>query len=84
MSSRDYARTQIDTLPDSIIEKVIEYISFQKFNHGMYDSDTDYLTSVPGMVDKIKSGMNTPLSECVPLSEVWDIVKVTSMWTHYE
>jgi len=71
MSTRDYARTQIDTLPENIIEKVVEFISFQKFNHGMYDNDTDYLKSIPGMADKIKSGMSTPLSECVSLSEVW-------------
>jgi len=71
MSSRDYAKTQIDTLPDNIIEKVVEFISFQKFSNGIYDNDNDYLNSVPGMVDKIKAGMNTSLDECVPLSEVW-------------
>ena len=71
MSDRDYLKTQIDTLPEDVVEKVIEFISFQKFIIGMYDNDTDYLNSVPGMADKIKAGMNTPLSECVPVSEVW-------------
>jgi hypothetical protein len=71
MSGRDYAKTQIDTLPDDIIEKVIEFISFQKYTIGMFDNDTDYLKSIPGMADKIKAGMSTPLSECVPMSEVW-------------
>ena len=71
MSGREYVKTQIDTLPDDVIEKVIEFISFQKFSIGMFDNDTDYLSSIPGMVDKIKAGMNTPLSECVPMSEVW-------------
>ena len=70
MSSRDYAKTQIDTLPEDVIEKVIEFISFQKFNIGLYD-DTDYLNSIPGMAEKIKKGIQTPLSECVSLSEVW-------------
>ena len=36
-----------------------------------FDNDTDYLMSVPGMVEKIKEGGNTPLSECVPMSEAW-------------
>ena len=36
-----------------------------------FDNDTDYLMSVPGMADKIKGGLNTPLTECVSLSEVW-------------
>ena len=71
MSGREYVKTQIDTLPDDVIEKVIEFISFQKFSIGMFDNDTDYLSSIPGMVDKIKAGMNTPLSECVPMTEVW-------------
>jgi hypothetical protein len=32
---------------------------------------TDYLAAIPGMADKIKAGLNTPLADCVPLSEVW-------------
>ncbi|MCL2662015.1 MAG: hypothetical protein FWE83_01620 [Oscillospiraceae bacterium] len=71
MSGRDYAKTQIDILPDDVVDKVIEFISFQKFNIGMYDNDTDYLNSIPGMTDIIKAGMHTPLSECVPMDEVW-------------
>ena len=71
MSNRDFAKTQIDTLPEEIIEKVVEFITFQKFNIGMYDNDTDYIHSIPGMADKIITGMNTPMSDCVPLSEVW-------------
>jgi hypothetical protein len=71
MSNRDYAKAQIDILPDGAIEKVLEFISFQKYSLGLYDNDTDYLTSVPGMAGKIKAGLNTPLSACVPLSEVW-------------
>ena len=32
--------------------------------------ETLYLTSVPGMKEAIVDGMKTPLSECVPESEV--------------
>ena len=71
MTCREYVKTQIDTLPDSAIEKVIEFISFQKYSLGLHENDTDYLLSVPGMADKIKTGLNTHLSDCVPLSEVW-------------
>ena len=74
MSGREYAKTQIDTLPEDVVDKVIEFISFQKYSLGMYDNDTDYLSSIPGMTDRIKEGMSTPLSECVPLSEVWSDV----------
>ncbi len=41
--------------------------------------DTEYLMSIPGMADKIKDGMNTPISECVPLADVWpDVSQNTS------
>ncbi|MCL2086875.1 MAG: hypothetical protein FWH05_04685 [Oscillospiraceae bacterium] len=71
MSSRDYAKNQIDTLPEAALERVIEFISFQKYSFGLYENDTEYMASVPGMNNKIKEGLNTPLSECVHLSEVW-------------
>lgn len=71
MTNREYIKTQIDALPEGALEKVIEFITFQRFTLGLYDNDTDYLMSVPGMADKIKDGLNTPLSDCVPLSEVW-------------
>ena len=71
MSSRDYAKTQIDALPESAVERVIEFISFQRFSLGLFDDDDDYLASIPGMTESIKEGLATPLSECVPLSKVW-------------
>ena len=74
MSNREYVKEQIDTLPEIAIERVIEFISFQKYSLGLYENDTEYLSSIPVMVDKIKAGLNTPLSECVPLSEVWSDV----------
>ena len=74
MINREYIKTQIDTLPEGTLEKLIEFIKFQRFTLGLYDDDTDYLMSVPGMADTIKDGLKTPLSDCVPLSEVWSDV----------
>jgi len=34
-----------------------------------YDNDTDYLNAIPGMREKIITGLNTPLSECEPIPE---------------
>ena len=65
MSDREYAKTQIDTLPDKAVERVIEFISFQRYSLGLFDSDDDYLASIPGMTESIIEGMATPLSECV-------------------
>ena len=71
MTHREYIHAQLETLPDSVMEKIAEYISFQRYSLGMFENDTDYLMSVPGMAERIREGINTPLSECVPLSEVW-------------
>lgn len=32
--------------------------------------ETLYLSSIPGMKEKLIEGMNTPLSECIPEEEV--------------
>ncbi|GHU92936.1 hypothetical protein FACS1894208_01200 [Clostridia bacterium] len=64
MSSREYIKTRIDELPDGIVERVREFLSFQLYSLGLFDNDTDYLNSVPGMADVIIKGVNTPVSEC--------------------
>ena len=71
MTTREKIITQLDTLPDSVLEKIAEFISFQIYSLDLNGDSTDYLTSIPGMVESIKKGMETPLSDCVPLSEVW-------------
>ena len=71
MTNREYIDEQLDTLPENVIEKIAEFIRSQRFTLGLYDNDTDYLNSIPGMADTIKDGLHTPLSDCVPLSEVW-------------
>ncbi len=71
MSSREYVKGQIDVLPDSVIEKIREFISFQRYSLGIFDNDTDYLNSIPGMSESIRRGIETPLSECLDVSEVW-------------
>jgi len=74
MNSREYVRIQIESLPDIAIDRIVEFIAFQRFNLGLYDSDDEYLASIPGITESIKEGMATPLSECVDISEVWSDV----------
>jgi hypothetical protein len=64
MSNREYLKIKIDELPDSVIERVQEYVSFQMYSLGLFENDTDYLNSVPGMTNIITQGLNTPVSEC--------------------
>ena len=71
MSNREYVIEQINVLPDSVIDKIQEFIEYQKFTIGLFDNDDEYLASIPGMTESIKAGLKTPLSECVPISGVW-------------
>ena len=72
MSNREYIKTQIDALPENIVEKVVEFISFQKFSLGLFDDDTEYLSSIPGMLEILQKGKAEPLCECLD-SIGWDI-----------
>ena len=71
MSNRDFIRTQIDVLPDNIVDKVQDFIAYQLFTLGLFDNDTDYLAAIPGMVESIKAAAAEPLNDCVPVSEIW-------------
>jgi hypothetical protein len=71
MSTREYIINQLDTLPESALDKVREFISFQRYSLGIFENDTDYLNSIPGMAESIRAGIDTPLSECEYISEVW-------------
>ena len=70
MSAREYMKIQADTLPEQIIEKVLEFISFQRYSNDLPNSDQDYLESIPVMREIIKEGLATPISECISLSDV--------------
>ncbi len=71
MSSREYIISQLDALPESVIDMIQRLIYSQKSNPDLFDNDTDYLKSIPGMMESIQEGIGTPLSECLEMSEVW-------------
>jgi hypothetical protein len=59
MTARELAKTELDTFPDETVKNVL------------FENDSVYLSAIPGMADSIKKGIETPLSECKNLSEVW-------------
>ena len=71
MSAREYMKVQADVLPEQIIEKVLEFISFQRYRTGLFENDTEYLMSIPGMTEKIEAASHEPTSHGVPVSELW-------------
>jgi len=70
MTTREYLKTQIDILPDRAIGRVWEFIQFQKYSIGLYDNDTEYLSSIPGMISSIKMAAKEPLEEGIDADNV--------------
>ncbi|GAB7140406.1 hypothetical protein RsTz2092_03540 [Deferribacterales bacterium RsTz2092] len=70
MTAREMIKSEIDLLPEAIVVQVGDYISFQKYRLATSD-DTTYLNSIPDMMNSIKEGNATPLSECVDVSKIW-------------
>ncbi|MCL1927733.1 MAG: hypothetical protein FWG07_02930 [Treponema sp.] len=71
MTVRESIKNEIDTLSDEVLYTVRDFLLFQKYRNVLEMDDTTYLNSIPGMAESIKGGVETPLSECVPLSDVW-------------
>jgi len=46
MTSRDYIKSEIDTLPDFIIDKLQEFIFFQKFSHRIIRQDAETISDI--------------------------------------
>jgi len=61
---------EIENLPEENIGLLRQFLHFLRYRNESID-DTTYLSSVSGMMDSIKEGVNTPVSECVPLKDVW-------------
>jgi hypothetical protein len=74
MTVKEFIIKQTDLLPESSLEKIAEFILYQRFSLGLYGDDTDYLMSIPGMVESIKTAASEPISECKDVSEVWSDV----------
>jgi hypothetical protein len=71
MTIRESVKHDIDTLPDEALAAVKNFVLFQKNRELLVTDDATYLNSISGMTESIKEGIETPLSECVPLSKVW-------------
>ena len=71
MTIRELIKVEIDGLSDEALREVRDFLLFQKYRDILEMDDNAYLNAIPGMADSIKDGGKTPLSECVPLPEVW-------------
>ena len=71
MTIHESVKKEIDTLPEEAVYAVRDFVLFQKYRSILEIDDSTYLNSIPGMMQSIEEGINAPLSECIPLSEVW-------------
>ena len=66
MYTKELLIKELDTLPQSAINAVYQFVEFQKY----LMNDTTYLCSIPGMKETIIEGMNTPREELIPIEEL--------------
>jgi hypothetical protein len=71
MTIREAVKHEIDILPDDALDAVRDFVLFQKYRTILEIDDTTYLNAIPGMADSIKQGIETTVSECIPLAKVW-------------
>ena len=74
MGLRESAYEEMGSMTPGQIEKVYDFILFEKYRAIHEMDDSTYLSSIPGMMESIREGIVTPLSECIPLAEVWPSV----------
>lgn len=73
MSNRDMCISVINSMDEWQLQSVLEMLRAVKGTMDRLEAgalETKELLSMPGMSKKLADGKNTPLSECVPESEV--------------
>lgn len=73
MSNRDMCISVIDSMEEWQLQSVLEMLRAVKGTMDKLESgalETKELLSIPGMGEKLTEGKKTPLSDCVPESEV--------------
>ena len=65
IAKKMYLISEIDNLPEEVLGEIIDYVGYIKLKKGMYENDTEYLESIPGMIESIKEGMKEKVSDCV-------------------
>lgn len=73
MSNRDMCISVINSMDEWQLQSVLEMLKAVKGTMDRLEAgalETKELLSMPGMGKKLVDGKNTPLSECVPESEV--------------
>ena len=63
--------SEIESLPEENVGILQQFVLFLKHRHELTLDDSTYLSSIPGMMESVDEGVNTPLSDCVPLEKVW-------------
>ena len=73
MSNRDMCISVINSMEEWQLQSVLEMLNVVKGTLDKLEAgalETRELLSIPGMGEKLMEGKKTPLSDCVPESEV--------------
>ena len=71
MGLRETAYEEMGTMSARQIEKVYDFILFEKYRAIHEMDDATYLSSIPGMMESIDAAIAAPRSERIALEEVW-------------
>lgn len=62
---------QLQEVIRTLTPEQLEHVYYYILDEVLGIDDSTYLAALPGMMESIKEGIATPLSECIPLREVW-------------
>jgi hypothetical protein len=62
---------EIESLPEENAGILRQFVRFLKYRNELTLDDSAYLSSIPRMIDSIEEGVNTPISECIPMEKIW-------------
>jgi hypothetical protein len=74
-NKKDRIMARLELLPEDAVDSLDNYLSFLEFQLGIDEDDMESSSAIsPWLRERLLEGMRTPLSECVPLEDVWDDV----------
>lgn len=71
MGLPETAYEEMRSMTPKQIEKVYDFILFEKYRAIYEMDDSTYLSSIPGMMESIDEAIAAPRTDRIPLEEVW-------------
>ena len=67
---KDILKKEVESLPEEFAGEVIDFIGYIKLKNGIYESDDEYIRSIPGLEKEIIEAGKEDIKDCVKLEDV--------------